>query len=347
MFDLQAIVRENIKQLVPYSSARDEYTAQDTSHIMLDANESPFQNGINRYPDPYQFAVKEKLSDLKGIRSSQMFLGNGSDEAIDLLIRAFCEPGKQKILITPPTYGMYKVSADINNVAITEVPLTKDFQLDVASILDNLDGVNLVFLCSPINPTANLLRRDDILAILRSFDGLVVVDEAYIDFCIDQSLSSELDNYPNLVILQTLSKAWGMAGLRLGIALASESIIEVFNRIKPPYNVNILTQQKVLELLDREEDKNDRVVLLLEERNRVSTALQKFQFVIHVYPSDANFLLVKFEEAAKIFHYLQSRQVIIRDRSNLPGCEGCLRVTIGTPAENDKLLTELTDWNNG
>ena len=347
MFNLDNIVRENIRKLVPYSSARDEFAASSDGHTMLDANENPFETGLNRYPDPYQKAVKQRLSEIKNVDPQKIFVGNGSDEAIDLLIRAFCEPGKDRILITPPTYGMYKVSADINDAGIAEVPLNGEFQLNVEETLSRAEGCKLIFLCSPINPTGNLLIREDILKIAENFNGIVVVDEAYIDFCEKATLINELKNYPNLVILQTLSKAWGLAGLRLGLAFASEQIIQILNRIKPPYNVNILTQQKVLEVLAQENLKNEQVQFLLSEKERVCEGLKDLSIVEKIYPSDANFLLARFTQAREIFDFLQGKKVIIRDRSTLPGCEGCLRITIGTREENDTLLTELKLYSNG
>jgi histidinol-phosphate aminotransferase len=349
MADIEQLLRENVRKLIPYSSARDEYKkAGKDRTVMLDANESPYDNGLNRYPDPYQQEVKKKVGQLKNIHPQNIFLGNGSDEAIDLLIRAFCIPGKDRILITPPTYGMYKVSADINDIEQIEVDLDGDFQLDVHQVFDEMERAKMIFLCSPVNPTGNLLNRMDIISILKKFEGIMVVDEAYIDFCPEKSsLLSEIEQYPNLVVLQTLSKAWGMAGLRLGMAFAQEKIISVVNRIKPPYNINILTQQKVLEVLEREDQKKDRVDQILMEKDSLVIKLSGLSFVQKIHPSDGNFVLVKFEDSAAIFNYLKEHHVIIRDRSGLPGCEDCLRITIGLPDENRALIEQLKNWRNG
>jgi histidinol-phosphate aminotransferase len=348
MFDLDKITRENIKNLKPYSSARDEYKGKEG--IFLDANEnsfgSPLNSVYNRYPDPLQLDVKEKLGKIKGLPSQNIFLGNGSDEAIDILFRAFCEPGKDNAIICPPTYGMYEVSANINNVEIIKVPLTaEEFQLDTENILKAINlNTKLVFICCPNNPTGNGVKWNSIKTILDNFSGIVVIDEAYINFASYRSLIPELLNYPNLVILQTLSKAWGLAGLRVGMAFASEQIIDIFNRIKPPYNINSASQQLVLEALDNTEKINSWIKEIVSERNKLSESLKKLGFVLKVYPSEANFLLVKTTNAIGIYNLLVSKQIIIRDRSKVELCEGCLRITIGTKEQNELLLNILKQW---
>lgn len=353
MFELNKILRENIKKLKPYSSARDEYKGKEG--IFLDANESPYSNEmkLNRYPDPLQLDLKEKLSKIKGLPIQNIFIGNGSDEAIDILFRAFCEPGKDKVIICPPTYGMYEVSANINDVEVVKIPLTKEtFQLDTESILDNVsspgggqEGVTkLIFLCCPNNPTGNGVKWNSIKQILETFNGIVVIDEAYINFASYRSLIPELLNYPNLVILQTLSKAWGLAGLRIGMAFASEEMIDVFNKIKPPYNINSPSQKLAMEALDNIERINSQIKEIVSERNKMNEELSKFSFVLNIYPSEANFLLVKTTDASKIYSYLVTEKIIIRDRSKVELCEGCLRITIGTKTENETLLQTLKQF---
>ena len=351
MFVLNNLLRENIKKLVPYSSARDEY--KGTQGIFLDANEnslgSPIDDiteNVNRYPDPQQLELKQKLSKIKGVPVETIFLGNGSDEAIDILYRAFCEPGKDKAIVCPPTYGMYEVSAAINDVEVKKVNLTAEtFQLNTEKIISAIDEkVKLVFLCCPNNPTGNGVKWVDIKRILENYNGIMVIDEAYINFASYKSLIAELPNYPNLVILQTLSKAWGMAGLRVGMAFASKQIIDVFNKIKPPYNINVVSQQLAKEALENVEQVNGFIKEIVEEREKLSASLKEFAFVKKIYSSEANFLLVKVEDAKKLFLYLQERQIIVRDRSKAPLCEGCLRITVGTKEENKKLIQILKQY---
>lgn len=341
MVDIQSLIRKNVRNLKPYSSARDEF--KGTASVWLDANENPNNNGLNRYPDPLQKKLKSRISELKNVPSGNIFLGNGSDEAIDLLFRGFCEPGKDKVLICSPTYGMYQVSADINDVEVVDVPLASDWQLNVEGIRKHFADSNLklLFICSPNNPTGNNMKREDVLALVSTFSGLVVIDEAYIDFAEAATLTSELDNFNNLVVLQTLSKAWGLAGIRLGIAFANEEVIEVLNRIKPPYNVNQLTQDVALKELADETAFKKKVETLLSERNRLTDALSQLKNVVTIYPSDANFLLVKFTEAKKTYNALTEKGIVVRDRSKV--ADGCLRITVGTKAENDILLREIED----
>jgi histidinol-phosphate aminotransferase len=342
MFDINKIVRNNIKELTPYSSARGEF--KGTEGIFLDANENPFNTPYNRYPDPLQRDVKEKLAKLKGVKWDQIFMGNGSDEAIDLLIRAFCEPHRDNIVSISPSYGMYEVAADINAVDFTKVPLNKDFTLNLTSLKSAIkENTNLIWLCSPNNPTANSFDADEILSLTNGFKGLLVVDEAYIDFSSKPSLIKYLSAYPNLVILQTFSKAWGMAGLRMGLAFASKEIVDILNKIKFPYNVNILTQKIVSEALDSVQEKEKWVNALVEERKSLIDNLSKLKLVEKIYPSDANFILIKVSEPRKIYDYLVERQIVIRDRSKVHMCEGCLRITIGTHAENEAFYKALAE----
>jgi histidinol-phosphate aminotransferase len=340
---VKKLVRKTILELTPYSSAREEYSGDEG--IFLDANENPYESGINRYPDPLQLKLKVKLARLKQVNYENIFLGNGSDEPIDLLIRAFCEPGIDNIISIRPTYGMYKVCADINGVEFREVLLTKNFQIDKEGILEKTDTHSkILFLCSPNNPTSNSLYQDDIFFLLDNFSGIVVLDEAYIDFSREHSLLPYLDNYPNLVILHTLSKAWGMAGIRLGMAFASREIINVLNRIKYPYNINSLTQKYALDRLASPEEKNSWVKMILEQREILRIKLLANELVDEILPSDANFLMIKFRNPRQILKYLIDRKIIVRDRSNVPLCEGCLRITIGTPDENNTLLKALGDF---
>ncbi|WP_437921001.1 histidinol-phosphate transaminase [Sphingobacterium sp. LRF_L2] len=340
-FSLNALLRDNIKNLVPYSSARDEFKGE--ASILLDANEnafgSPYSRNYNRYPDPLQHQLKDKLFQIKGVPSSHIFLGNGSDEAIDILFRAFCEPGKDNVILVPPTYGMYEVSANINNVGYKKVNLTRDYQLDLDGIAAAIDAhTKLIFICSPNNPTGNSIRRQDIETILVNFDGIVVIDEAYINFSKQASFTKDLAEFPNLVVLQTLSKAWGLAALRLGMAFASPDIIAVFNKIKPPYNINQATQEIVLEALQGVEQVNEWIKSIVVERDKLTQDLSLIAEVDYVTPSDANFILVKLEEPRALYTYLVEQGIIVRDRSKVELCEGCLRFTVGTPAENSRLL---------
>ena len=336
-FNINRLLRENIRNLKPYSSARDEFSGD--AAVFLDANENPFNSPWNRYPDPHQWILKEKVGEIKNVPINKIFLGNGSDEPIDLLFRAFCEPGKDNVVSINPTYGMYRVAADTNNISVIPVSLNADFELDAEAVLSAVSpGTKIIFLCSPNNPTGNALDNDGMLQIINSFEGLVVVDEAYIDFCPEKSFLPGLEKYPNLVILQTFSKAWGMAGLRLGMAFAAEQIIEILSRIKYPYNLNILTQQKGLELLAGEQLKSEWVAVILKEREKMIRNLKTYPFVVKVYPTDANFVLVKVHDPRGIYKYLVEEKIIVRDRSSIALCEGCLRISIGSPEENATLM---------
>jgi len=343
-FDLTKLLRENIRQLTPYSSARDEFKGE--ASVLLDANEnafgSPLDRHFNRYPDPLQHQLKLKLSAIKGVPARNMFLGNGSDEAIDILFRAFCRPGIDNVILVPPTYGMYEVSANINDVAIKRVSLTADFQLNLEGVAEAIDdNTRIIFLCSPNNPTGNSLHREDVETVLANFNGLVVIDEAYINYSKQKTFIQELTEYSNLVILQTLSKAWGLAALRLGMAFASEEIIDVFNKIKPPYNINQATQELALAALDHVDQVNEWIKTTVAEREKLSDNLRSFDFVTHVYPSDANFILVKTNDPRTLYEYLVGESIIVRDRSKVELCAGCLRLTVGTPEENTMLVTAL------
>lgn len=347
MFNLELLTRDNIKKLKPYSSARDEFSGD--AKVFLDANEnslgSPLTKWYNRYPDPHQLAVKQRLSSVKGIGAEHIFLGNGSDECIDILFRCFCEPGKDNILICPPTYGMYEVSANINNIEIRKAPLLPDFQLDLVH-MENLTNAHtkIIWLCSPNNPTGNSLNRTDIEMVLNNFNGIVVIDEAYINFAQQKSFVQELTEYPNLVVLQTLSKAWGLAGLRLGMAFASQSIIEVMNKVKPPYNINQSTQELVVKALEEVGQVNDMIKILVDMRNALAEVFESMPTVEKVYPSDANFILVKIAQARKIYEFLLTKGIVLRDRSNVELCEDCLRITIGTEKENTALVDAMHHW---
>ncbi|WP_304036445.1 histidinol-phosphate transaminase [Mesonia mobilis] len=346
-FNLQNLVRVNVQKLQPYSSARDEYKASGTEMIFLDANENPFENGVNRYPDPQQRDLKSALAKLKNVKEEQILLGNGSDEVLDLIFRAFCEPGVDNVITLPPTYGMYKVLAEINNIENREVLLTEEFQLDVKSILKSVDEqTKLLFICSPNNPTGNAFDARDIKTILENFNGIVVIDEAYIDFSSYETWIGFLDLYPNLIITQTLSKAYGMAGIRLGVCYASSAIISVLNKIKPPYNVNELTQQKALERVLAVDEVFDEVESILEERNRLMIALQEIKFIKEIFPTDANFVLVKVDDANERYQELIEKGIVIRNRTTQPPCENTLRFTIGTSEENKKLVEALKEIDN-
>jgi histidinol-phosphate aminotransferase len=346
-FILDNILRSNVKKLIPYSSARSEF--EGDAQIFLDANEnslgSTLNNNFHRYPDPLQKQLKQKLSAIKNVSAENIFVGNGSDEAIDLLIRAFCNPGVDNILIFPPTYGMYEVSAEINDVAINKVSLTKDYQLNVDAIKDGIDEhTKIIFVCSPNNPTGNLLETKSIEWLLNNFNGIIVVDEAYIDFAGIQSWSFRLNEFPNLVVLQTLSKAWGLAGLRIGFAYSSKEIIHVFNKIKPPYNISEATQQLALQALQNEAQAKQKTNVLIQQKERLLKDFKEFDFIRQIYPSDANFILVKVDDAKKLYKYLVSKTIVVRNRSSQPLCENSLRITVGTPEENDALLTALNNY---
>jgi histidinol-phosphate aminotransferase len=337
------LLRKNIRELTPYSSARNEFSGEDA--VFLDANENPFNTGANRYPDPLQWKLKIEISKIKNVQPRNIFLGNGSDEAIDLMIRSFCEPGNDNIVSIKPTYGMYKVCADINGVEFREALLTVDYKLDKEAILHLIDEkTKLLFLCSPNNPTSNSFDRKDIVFLIENFKGLVVLDEAYIDFSKEKTFTDLLSMFPNLIILQTLSKAWGMAGIRLGMAFATPEIIEVLNLIKYPYNINILTQHFALERLKKTDEKEEWVKMILQQREFLSKKLEKFSSVKEVLPSDANFIMVRFDKPGEVFNYLKDHKIIVRDRSKVALCDSCLRITIGTVEENELLLKALEDY---
>lgn len=348
MRTIDQLVRTNIKELSPYTSAREQFL--DHALTLLDANENPWgaigsvdnHQILNRYPDPYQRAVKQKLSEARDYPPERIFLGNGSDEIIDLLIRIFCEPGQDEIIITAPTYGMYKVSAAINNVRVNEVLLEDTFQLNAERMLEAVDAsAKLMFLCSPNNPTGNLLDKSQVLKILQRFDGIMVIDEAYIDFADDAGFVEQCSQFPKLVVMQTFSKAWGMAGIRLGVAYTSEAIIGYLNKIKPPYNVNQLTQKRALTSMEDAHEISMLVAKVQNGREWLRKELSRLSSVQMVYPSDANFLLVKMDQAGATYKALVDHQIIVRDRSNVQLCEGCLRITVGTEEENQRLIDVL------
>lgn len=339
--DVLRLVRKNIQNLAPYSTARDEY--KGALGVFLDANENPFENRYNRYPDPRQLELKGIISGLKGVPVENMFLGNGSDEAIDLCYRVFCTPGKDNAVAIAPSYGMYRVAADINDVEFREVQLGADYSLPVKELLQACDeNTKLMFICSPNNPTGNSFPMDEMVGLINSFNGVVVVDEAYIDFAAQPSLLTLLQEHKNLIVLQTLSKAYGLAGLRLGLAFADAEIMSIFAKVKYPYNINLAGMERAKELLAR--DVEAEIELLKNERLRVSEALEGFACVQKVYPSDANFLLVMVNDARGLYEALINKQVIVRDRSRVKGCEGTLRITIGKPEENDKMLAVVKEW---
>lgn len=339
------LVRGNIKSLKPYSSARDEYKdATSEEMIFLDANENPFENGVNRYPDTQQNSVKDLLAEIKKVDKKNILLGNGSDEVLDLIFRAFCEPNKDNIITLPPTYGMYDVLANINAIENKRVLLTKDFQPKVDQILEAVNtNSKILFLCSPNNPSGNSFSSESIEKLLNSFKGLVVIDEAYIDFSEQKSWIERLEEFPNLVITQTLSKAYGLAGIRLGVCYASEEIISILNNIKPPYNVNELTQQKAVERLLKIESVEKEVSEIMNQRNLLLEALKEIDFINTIYPTDCNFVLVRVDDATKRYNQLISKGIVIRNRTTQPLCENCLRFTIGTEKENKKLLQVLKE----
>ncbi len=346
-FNIENITRENIRKLIPYSSARSEY--EGDAQVFLDANEnslgSSLQENFHRYPDPLQKKLKEKISTIKNINAKNIFIGNGSDEAIDLLIRAFCNPGKDEILIFPPTYGMYEVSAAINDVEIKEILLTKDFELNISELKKSITNkTKIIFVCSPNNPTGNSFNENEIENLFNSFNGIVVIDEAYIDFSDKASWLKKLNQYPNLVILQTLSKAWALAGLRIGMAFASEEIIQILNKIKPPYNISVATQKLALQVLNDEEKAYQKINVIKKEKQKLVEDLKVFDFIKKIYPSDTNFLLVKVSDATRLYKYLLTRNIVVRNRSNQPLCDNCLRITIGTPQENIFLLQALKSY---
>ncbi|MBH1960488.1 MAG: histidinol-phosphate transaminase [Flavobacteriia bacterium] len=339
---VQQFVRKNIQALAPYSSARDEYSGKEG--IFLDANENPF--GVyNRYPDPYQPALKEKLAQIKNTSADQIFIGNGSDEAIDLAFRIFCEPGQDKALTFVPTYGMYEVSANINDVELIKLPLNEEFQIDRNLLQPFFSDKNLklIFICSPNNPTGNLFRTDDIEFILKNFNGIVLIDEAYIDFCDQPSFIQKINEYPNLIVIQTLSKAWGLAGIRLGIGYMNQEILSYFNRVKAPYNISTVNQQTALDILSRE-DYQQKVKDILDEKEQLIQNLSDVKGILTIYPSDANFLLVEVENADELYEKLIARKIIIRNRNSV--IKNCVRISVGTSGENQQLLNALKEFNN-
>lgn len=338
MKSIDRYVRRAIAALTPYSTARDEYKGE--LGVFLDANESPYENGYNRYPDPHQKALKAQIAAIKGIAAENIFIGNGSDEAIDMVFRVFCEPREDNVVAIAPSYGMYKVAAAINDVEIRELSLGEEFSLPVDALLGATDGnTKAMFLCSPNNPTANSFKREELMRLVEEFDGMVVVDEAYIDFAEAESLISEIATHPNLIVLQTMSKAWAMAGLRVGLALADRRVVELFSQVKYPYNINVATMSIVSGLLAK--GIAEEVEQIKVQRAVVAEALKAFSFVEKVYPSDANFLLVKVKDADALYDHLIGDGIIVRNRNRVKGCEGCLRITIGTEEENEKLIKSL------
>ena len=346
-FELEKLVRDNIRRLTPYSSARHEFKGE--ASVFLDANEnsfgSPLHEQFNRYPDPLQWQLKSALSKIKEVPAENTFIGNGSDEVIDLAYRIFCEPGKDNVIICPPTYGMYEVSANINDVEARKINLTKEFQLDVDGILSATDeNTKLLFICSPNNPTGNNMNRKDIEQLLNNFAGIVIIDEAYINFSSEETFIKQLAAYKNLIVMQTLSKAWGLASLRLGLAFAAVEIIELFNKVKPPYNINKASQQLAIEALQNIQQVNDWVKKVLQQREFLAEELSKYSFVKKIYDSDANFLLVKVDDAGGLYNYLSENKIIVRNRSKEVLCDNCLRITIGTPEENLELIKILKTY---
>ena len=347
MFNLNNLIRDNIKTLKPYSSARHEFTGK--ASVFLDANENPYGSPLpdkfNRYPDPLQWQLKFQIAGIKGVPAENIFIGNGSDEVIDLAFRIFCTPAKDNVIICPPTYGMYEVSGNINDVEIKKINLTNDFQLDVEGVMNAIDtNTKLIFICSPNNPTANNMRRVDIEIILNNFSGIVIIDEAYINYSKQKTFIQELTEYPNLVVMQTLSKAWGLAALRLGLCYASMDIIDLFNKVKPPYNINDASQLLALEALQNADLVNEWITASVQQKEVVIKELSAFNFVEKIYPSDANFFLMKVKDASKLYDYLVENEIVVRNRSRDPGCENCLRITIGTPEENQQLLHLLKNY---
>ena len=339
---IENLIRENIKSLKPYSSAREEFKNSASNLVYLDANENPFDTGLNRYPDPQQNLVKAALAKIKNVSREQLLLGNGSDEVLDLIFRVFCEPKVDTVIVLPPTYGMYEVLANTNDVKILNISLLNNYQPNVDEILKAQNSqTKLLFLCSPNNPTANSFNADKIETLIKKFTGIVVIDEAYIDFSSQESWIGRLNEFPNLIVIQTLSKAYGLAGIRLGACYSSTKIISVLNKIKPPYNVNQLTQQTALKALQNSIKTNNEIAIIISERNKLKTDLEEISFIVKVYPSDANFLLVKVDNAIVRYHQLVEHKIIVRNRTNLPLCENCLRFTVGTKEENKKLMNTL------
>lgn len=343
-FDLENLVRENVRRMKAYSSARDEFKQDGREMTFLDANENPFDNGVNRYPDPQQSKLKSRLAALKGVKTFNILLGNGSDEVLDLVFRAFCEPKQSNVITLPPTYGMYKVLANLNDVEEREVLLKKNFEPDVELIFESVNNnTRIIFLCSPNNPTGNTFSEDTVLQILKKFSGLVVIDEAYIDFSGQESWLERLEDFPNLIVTQTLSKAYGLAGVRLGICYASEEIIQILNKIKPPYNVNELTQRRAEQRLQNQDSVEKEIERILEQREHLIKELPKIPFLEGIYPSDANFILAKVDDADLRYRQLLEKGVVVRNRSNQPLCENSIRFTVGTTEENELLLKALKE----
>ena len=341
---LEQLCRKNIWELAPYSSARNEYAGRE-AHVFLDANENPYNQPYNRYPDPLQLELKAQLSKVKGVPADCIFLGNGSDEAIDLPYRCFCNPGQDNVVAIEPTYGMYKVCADINDVEYRPVLLDDQYQITADKLLAATDDhTKIIWLCTPNNPTGNSLNRDEVVKVIEQFDGLVIVDEAYSDFASQRSLRFDLAKYPNLIVLNTMSKAWGCAAIRLGMAFASKEIIELFNKVKYPYNVNALTQQQALEALKRPIDVEEWVKVLLQERTRMMQAFAELPICEKVYPTEANFFLAKMSDATRIYNYLVDLGIIVRNRTRVQLCQNCLRITIGTKSENSELIAALRQY---
>lgn len=344
MKPLKELVRKNIWALKPYSSARNEYSGH-VARVFLDANENPYNAPYNRYPDPLQLEVKDLLAKVKGVPSESIFLGNGSDEAIDLVYRCFCEPGADNVVAIDPTYGMYQVCADINNVEYRPVKLDENFQMSASKVLAACDDkTKVIWICSPNNPSGNDIVRSEIESVINGFEGIVVIDEAYSDFSQQMSFRTQLDNYPNIIVLNTMSKAWGCAAIRLGMAFASKAIIDIFNKVKYPYNINILTQDKAIELLKNTNDVHQWVGILLEERHRVIEAFNQLPICEKVYPTASNFFLAKVTDAQRIYDYLVANGIIVRNRTRITLCNNCLRVTIGTKTENNELIGALRTY---
>ena len=344
MKPLEELTRKNIWSLAPYSSARNEYAGRE-ARVFLDANENPYNQPYNRYPDPLQLELKAQLSKVKGVPADCIFLGNGSDEAIDLPYRCFCDPGKDNVVAIEPTYGMYKVCADINDVEYRPVLLDEQYQITADKLLAATDNhTKIIWLCTPNNPTGNCLNRDEVIKVIEQFEGLVIVDEAYSDFASQRSLRFNLANYPNLIVLNTMSKAWGCAAIRLGMAFASKEIIGLFNKVKYPYNVNLLTQQQALEALKRPIDVEEWVKVLLQERTRMMLAFIELPICEKVYPTEANFFLAKMNDATRIYNYLVDQGIIVRNRTRVQLCQNCLRITIGTKTENSELIAALRQY---
>ncbi|MFN5877861.1 MAG: histidinol-phosphate transaminase [Flavobacteriales bacterium] len=340
--ELTEIIRPDLLGMRPYSSARDEYKGD--ASLFLDANENPFNNGVNRYPDPLQKTLKKRIAEIKGVRPEQIFLGNGSDECIDLLFRLLCRPGIDKAASISPSYGMYAVSARINQIELVDILLNEDFSLDVDRVIEKASGCKLLFLCSPNNPTGQSFPKVQVLEIVKRFNGIVVLDEAYVDFSNELSFLTELDNFPNLAVSQTFSKAYGMAGVRLGMLFGSEELINWINKIKPPYNINQLTQEFVLQKLSDPAKVQKEISIIRSEREKLLTDLDKLDQILVVYPSDSNFILVKVKDANDLYNYLINNGVVVRNRSNQPLCSNTLRLTVGTPDENQKLLQLIRNY---